>query len=105
MELHCIYCDEIGGYRDIHRHLVDAHLDQVKTKRNEKSDKMLYAIHCLYCEIVIERQVKPRSQNKEFLQEFKTEIALVAFDRLIHHLVEEHPKSLGLDPAVLELIE
>lgn len=101
MEINCIYCDTTGGYRVIHKHLVEDHLDKVTTVMDDEN-KMKYTIDCPNCDEVIEKQVKPRSHNKEFLDEFKAEIAIVAFDRLIFHVVEEHPEALGIDPAIFD---
>lgn len=106
MDIKCIYCGESGGLRIIHRHLVENHLIEVKTSRKEESNEMQYDLECKYCDEIITKRVKPRSQNKRFLDEFKSEIGIVAFDRLIYHLVEEHPEKLGIDPNILEkLIE
>ena len=105
MDISCVYCGESDSYRIIHRHMVDEHVDQVETSQNEAADKKKYTIQCPYCAEVIERNVKPRNQDPGFLQEFKVEIAMVAFDRLIYHLVEDHPEKLGLDPELLDQIE
>jgi hypothetical protein len=106
MDVKCVYCGELGGLRVIHRHLVEEHLDQVITASDEETNEMQYDLGCLFCDEAITRRVKPRSQNRKFLDEFKQEIGLVAFDRLIFHLVEDHPEELGIDPSVLEqLIE
>lgn len=102
MDIKCIYCGEMGGLRVIHRHLVDNHLNEVMTNRKEDSNEMQYDLECKFCDEVITKKVKPRSHNEKFLDEFKSEIAIVAFDRLIYHLVEDHTEELGIDPDILE---
>src|SRR5574341_1006002 len=102
MEIKCPYCGTVGGLMTVHRHLVDHHLDQVVTQRDEETARMEYRIPCPFCEEVYQRQVKPRSRNPHFLVEFKAEIAMVAFDQMLHHILEMHPEEVGVDPAELQ---
>lgn len=99
MEIKCPYCDTVGGLMETHRHLADVHLDRVATERDEATDKMQVTVSCPFCELKYQRQVKPRSRNPRFLEEFKAEIALVAFDQMLYHLLEEHPAEVGVDPV------
>jgi hypothetical protein len=41
--------------------------------------------------------------KSHFLVEFKAEIAMVAFDQMLHHILEIHPEEVGVDPAELQL--
>lgn len=99
MEMKCPYCDTVGGLTATHRHLLEAHLEMVATERNEETNQMQYKVTCPFCEDMYQRQVKPRSRNPHFLEEFKTEIALVAFDQMLYHILEKHPGEVGVDPA------
>lgn len=97
----CPYCEAVDGLMAIHRHLVDAHLDLIKTEHDEEAGRMAFVVSCPFCEFEAHRPVNPRGRNPRFLNEFKAEIALVAFDQLIYHLLEEHPQEVGVDPALL----
>ncbi len=102
MDIKCPYCDAVDGFAAIHRHMVDAHLDRVATERNEKTNKMHYTVACPFCQETYQRQVKPRSRNPRFLDEFKSEIALVAFDQMLYHILETHAMEVGVDLDKLE---
>ncbi len=84
----------------MHRHLVEAHLDHI-TMEEVEQDQLNYSVACPLCDFAHVRQVNPRGRNPRFLEEFRAEIALVAFDQLMYHLLEEHPEAVGLDPAEL----
>ena len=101
MEMKCPYCDSVGGLATTHRHLLEAHLEMVTTEREEETNRMQYRVACPFCEEMYQRQVNPRSRNPRFLEEFKTEIALVAFDQMLYHILEKHPAEVGVDPAEL----
>ena len=94
--MNCPYCDFDGGLTAIHRHLVETHTASIITGRDEQSGKMHYSVSCPFCQADFSHRVKPRSRNPRFLEEFKTEIALVAFDQLLYHLVEEHTDRMGV---------
>ena len=104
MEMKCPYCHAIGGLVATHRHMLDRHLDLVTTARDDASGKMEYALACPFCELDYRRELKPRNRNPRFLEEFKAEIALVAFDQLLYHMLQEHPSEVGVDPAELRSI-
>ena len=103
MEMKCPYCPEVGNFAIIHRHLVDVHLDQIITKREVETNKMEYRVVCPFCEEMYRRQVNPRNRNPRFLEEFKAEIALVAFDQMLYHVLENHAADVGVDPAELDV--
>jgi hypothetical protein len=103
MEMKCPYCDLVGGLTATHRHMVEAHLEMVTTEREAETNRMQYTVACPFCEDMYQRQVKPRSRNPRFLDEFKAEIALVAFDQMLYHILEKHSGQVGVDPAELGL--
>jgi hypothetical protein len=97
VEFKCPFCDDLGGLNTIHRHLVDAHTDLVQTEHDEETGKMQYTIDCPVCELKYRHAIKPRYRNSAFLEEFKTEIAMVAFDQLLYHLAKDHSAETGID--------
>lgn len=82
----------------VHRHLLEAHLDRVTTEHDAATGKMKYVIACPICGLRYQHAVKPRYRDRRFLDEFKSEIGLVAFDQLLYHLEERHPAEAGLAP-------
>ncbi len=100
-EMSCPYCDEVGGLIATHRHLIDTHLDVVET-RIEEDDKMFYLVPCPFCGLKYRHRVKPRRRDPTFLEEFKAEITMVAFDQLLYHVLQKHPTDVGVDPAELQ---
>lgn len=101
MEMKCPYCDAVGGLTATHRHMVDTHLEMVTTEQDEAASQMRYIVACPFCEDRYEQQVNPRGRNPRFLAEFRTEIAMVAFDQMLYHILEQHPEKIGADPAEL----
>ena len=100
-EMSCPYCDKVGGLMVIHRHLLDDHLDQVET-RIEEQEKMFYLVPCPFCGLKYRHRIKPRHRDHQFLERFKPEIAMVAFDQLLYHVLQKHPTDVGVDPAELQ---
>lgn len=103
IEVTCPYCDEVGGLTTIHRHLVDAHLEKVETRYDEEAGKMFYLVPCPFCGLKYRHPVKPRRRDPRFLEEFKAEIAMVAFDQLLYHILQKHPADAGVDLAELQI--
>jgi hypothetical protein len=101
MELRCPYCGEASGLEATHRHLRDAHADRVVTRRDDASGRMEYVVACPFCGQDCRHELRPRNRNPRFLEEFHAEIALIAFDQLLYHLLQAHPRELGVDPAAL----
>lgn len=99
IEMKCPYCDATDGLMATHRHMVDAHVELVTTERDEETGKMQYTVPCPFCQVTYSHRVKPRSRNPRFLEEFKSEIAMVAFDQILYHIIEKHPAEVGVDPA------
>lgn len=86
----CPYCEFDAPRMKLHRHLAEAHLDLVATEHDEATGKMRYIVTCPVCGLKYQHAVKPRFRDPRFLEEFKSEIALVAFDQLLYHLAEKH---------------
>ncbi len=84
-----------------HRHLHDAHLELVETQYDDEAGKMYYLVPCPFCGLKYRHLVKPRRRDPRFLEEFKSEIAMVAFDQLLYHVLQKHPSEVGVDPADL----
>jgi len=98
--LKCPYCSVRGGLMETHRHLLDNHVDQVQTILDAESGKMQYLLDCPFCELDYMQEVNPRGRNPRFLEEFKSEIAMVAFDQLLYHIIQEHPAQVDVDPEI-----
>ena len=101
MEMKCPYCDETGSLVAIHRHLVDTHLDVVTTKKDEETSQMFYLVPCPFCGLKYRHRLKPRNRNPRFVDEFKAEIGMVAFDQLLYHVLQNHPSDVGVDLSTL----
>ncbi|MBI3764805.1 MAG: hypothetical protein HY260_23440 [Chloroflexi bacterium] len=81
----------------LHRHLGEAHLDRVTTEHDVETGKMKYIVECPMCGLKYQHAVKPRYKDPRFLEEYKAEIALVAFDQLLYHLEDKHPQEAEID--------
>jgi predicted RNA-binding Zn-ribbon protein involved in translation (DUF1610 family) len=93
----CPHCGFEGPRMKLHRHLAEAHLERVTTEHDETTGKMRYVIGCPVCGLKYRHAVKPRYKDPRFLDEYKAEIALVAFDQLLYHLEEKHPETAGIE--------
>ncbi|MCC7360655.1 MAG: hypothetical protein IT317_14335 [Anaerolineales bacterium] len=93
--MNCPFCDFADLRMRVHRHLLETHLDRVVTEHDEATGKMKYVIACPVCGLRYQHAVKPRYRDAGFLDEFKGEIGLVAFDQLLYHLDEQHPIQAG----------
>ncbi len=92
----CPYCDFEDSRMKVHHHLGQAHLDNVTTEHDEPTGKMRYVINCPICGLKYQHAIKPRYKDPRFLEEYKSEIALVAFDQLLYHVEEKHPEASGM---------
>ena len=72
-------------------------------KQMEEDGKMYYLVPCPFCGLKYRHRVKPRHRDPAFLEEFKAEIAMVAFDQLLYHVLQKHPANVGVDPADLDI--
>jgi Fe-S oxidoreductase len=102
MEITCPYCGESGGLMSLHRHLVEAHIDDVTTELDEETGKMRYVITCPFCQLKYQHAIKPRYRDPAFLIEYKMEIAMVAFDQMLYHLAKEHGAEIGLGDETVQ---
>lgn len=107
MELRCPYCDEEHNINHIHHHMVENHAGVVETEYDEETEKMRYIIACPICPLKYQHRIKPRYKDPRFLEEYRKEIATVAFDQLLYHLAKEHGEDIGYEmpPEVREMIE
>ncbi len=87
---YCPYCDFTGTRMDVHAHLVQNHGDQLGWRVNEKFGYTYCVITCPICGASHD-QIIPRAQhNPAFLEAYKEQIYMVAFDLLLYHLQGEH---------------
>jgi hypothetical protein len=89
--VNCPWRDTAAGPRALHAHLSDQHGDQVST--TGRDGKVFYEISCPLCGARYEQLVRKGAGDPEFLAEFETEIRMVAFDVLVHHLLAEHAQA------------
>jgi hypothetical protein len=87
---------------DTHAHLWQAHADQVRTIHDEVRGELRFALDCPFCDEGLERRANPRGREPGFLEEFRREISLVAFDLLLYHLHASHAERVGLPPVPAE---
>ncbi|MBI1801635.1 MAG: hypothetical protein HY259_04035 [Chloroflexi bacterium] len=86
----CPYGDFQGKRGEVHRHLAEAHAEQVQIRQDEMLGQRLYEITCPVCAAPYEHVINSRSRDPRFLREFDAEIRLVAFDMLLYHMQGEH---------------
>ena len=60
-----------------------------------REGRVFYEIACPQCGARHEQLVGKGGADPEFLAEFGTEIRMVAFDMLVHHMVGEHSQAPG----------
>lgn len=100
--MNCPYCGLEGTRMATHRHLLDAHASAVRSFRDEARDRLRFALDCPFCDEGVERTVNPRGREPGFLDEFRREITLVAFDLLLYHLDASHPGLVGREAVPIE---
>jgi hypothetical protein len=100
--MNCPYCGAPGTRGQVHAHLWDAHDAAVRMYRDEQRDALKFALDCPFCDEGLERVANPRGREPGFLDEFRREIGLVAFDLLLHHLHASHAERVGLPPIPVE---
>lgn len=88
--MQCPYGDFQGKRGEVHRHLVEAHPEKVIVRQDETTGRRSYGLTCPVCSAPYEHVIKPRSRDPRFLEEFDSEIKLVAFDMLLYHMQGEH---------------
>ena len=87
---------------ETHAHLGEAHAHQVRTFRDEARGKQMFALDCPFCDEGMERVANPRGREPGFLEEFRREITLVAFDLLLYHFQASHAERGQLPPVPTE---
>ena len=95
----CPYCSVPGTRMETHAHLGRDHTDEVRTFRDDARDNLMFALDCPFCDEGMERVANPRGREAGFLDEFRHEIALVAFDLLLYHLQASHAERVQLPPV------
>ena len=93
--MHCPFCSFDGPPRSLHAHLGDQHADAVRFE--ERGGRSFYALTCPICGDGYEREIKPRGRDPGFVDEWATQIRLVALDMLVNHLMGEH-EDLEIPP-------
>ena len=88
--MRCPYCELASERRAIHRHLVEHHPGELETGLDASRQQLYYCVRCRECDFALRKTVRPRSTDPAFLDEFRAEIALVAFDLLLYHAEAAH---------------
>jgi len=84
----CPWCSYDGPPRELHAHLGEEHPEGVRFE--QRGSRQLYGVTCPECGEGYEQPIRGRSADPEFLEEYRREIRLVAYDMLINHLLAEH---------------
>jgi hypothetical protein len=96
--MRCPWCEFAAAPADLHAHLGERHAGEVRTA--ERNGKVFYQVTCPRCGARYEHLVRKAVRDPEFVVGFGREIALVAFDMLVHHLLAEHgqpePQETGV---------
>jgi hypothetical protein len=97
----CPYCSAEATRMETHAHLGQVHPEQVRMFREERRGEqhLKFALDCPFCDEGLERVANPRGREPGFLEEFRREITLVAFDLLLYHLHAAHAERVGLPPV------
>lgn len=96
--MRCPWCEHTGDPRPLHAHLSSSHPEQVSFV--ERGGRTRYEIVCPICSEGYDQVIKPRLDDPSFVEEYRQEIRLVAFDMLVSHLIGAHPE--GADNEVPE---
>ncbi|MGB8362522.1 MAG: hypothetical protein WCE80_14085 [Acidimicrobiia bacterium] len=89
----CPFCEYEGPRPEMHAHLTDSHGEKVKTWASEGSGRRYFELECPDCDDSFRHQVKPRSRDPNFLEEYAREIRIVAFDQFLYHRQLAHEKE------------
>ena len=95
--MNCPFCSFEGPPRGLHAHLGEQHPDAVVFE--DKGGRSFYSLTCPICGDGYEREIKPRGRDPGFVDEFSTQIRLVAMDMLVNHLMGEHEVLPGDTPG------
>ena len=72
---------------DLHAHLMEDHLQEVRVFVHKVTGKMMYELDCPLCE---DKWMKPLKKRPVDLQDYVKEIRMVAFDKFLYHLEDKH---------------
>jgi hypothetical protein len=102
--MNCPYCAAPATRMETHAHLGRDHPEQVRMFREDGKYgvRLKFALDCPFCDEGLERVANPRGREPAFLEEFRREITLVAFDLLLYHLQASHAERVGLPSMPLE---
>lgn len=102
--MNCPYCATPGTRMETHAHLGGDHADQVRmfSEESKYGNRLKFALDCPFCDEGLERVANPRGREAGFLEEFRREITLVAYDLLLYHLQASHAERVGLPPVPVE---
>jgi DNA-directed RNA polymerase subunit RPC12/RpoP len=89
--MNCPWCEFVGDPRPLHAHFGADHPDAVQILVEEH--RQTYSIQCPYCGDSYSQLIKPRGHDPGFLEEYGTQIRLVALDMLVNHLIAEHEEA------------
>jgi hypothetical protein len=95
--MQCPWCAVEHSPRELHAHLAGEHPDAVAF--TESGGRSFYGITCPVCGDGYTHEIKPRGREPGFVAEFRAQIALVAFDMLVNHLLVEHDPDAPVRPA------
>lgn len=93
--MRCPWCDFDGDPRPLHGHLAEDHPERVGFV--QRGGRTRYEIVCPICSEGYDQVIKPRLDDPGFLEEYRQEIRLVAFDMLVSHLLGAHPDGVGIE--------
>lgn len=97
--MRCPFCSRDGSRMETHAHLAEAHPERVTLGHKEGPNDPYFEVACPWCDQRAVQSVNPGGRDPSFLEEFRREVRLVAFDLLLYHLQAEHPEHIGLAPS------
>lgn len=90
--MRCVYCTADLPRPELHAHLVDDHVDEVKTWKTG-AGRRFYQLKCPQCDEELMHEIKPRLRDPTYLEEYAREIRVVAFDLFLHHRSAAHEEE------------
>lgn len=93
--MRCPWCDFEGDPRPLHGHFAVQHPGRIGFV--ERGGRTRYEIVCPICSESYDQVIKPRLDDPGFVEEYRQEIRLVAFDMLVSHILGAHTDGVGVD--------